>query len=110
MTLGNMGELGVRRLIAYCLNDSCRQQASWNVYDPCTNVDAGARFALSKHRGAASGWTRTNARNAWFSREQPVSGEQPLAFPDYAPSIGTLWTAAAVRSRARTSGDAGAIM
>ena len=27
MTLGNMRELGVARLIASCLNDACRHQA-----------------------------------------------------------------------------------
>ena len=27
MTLGNMRELGVQRLIAYCLNDACRHTA-----------------------------------------------------------------------------------
>ena len=27
MTLGNMRELGVQNLIAYCLNDACRHQA-----------------------------------------------------------------------------------
>jgi len=27
MTLGNMRELGVRNLIAYCLNDACRHTA-----------------------------------------------------------------------------------
>ena len=55
MTLGNMRGLGVQRLVAYCLNDSCRQQASWTPM-------LGALFALSKHRGAANGWNRTNAR------------------------------------------------
>jgi hypothetical protein len=27
MTLGNMRELGVQHLIAFCLNDACRYQA-----------------------------------------------------------------------------------
>ena len=27
MTLGNMRELGVQNLIAFCLNDSCRHRA-----------------------------------------------------------------------------------
>ena len=27
MTLGNMRELGVQHLIAFCLNDACRHQA-----------------------------------------------------------------------------------
>jgi hypothetical protein len=31
MTLGNMRELGVHHLIAYCLNDSCRHQAIIDV-------------------------------------------------------------------------------
>jgi hypothetical protein len=31
MTLGNMRELGVRRLIAFCHNDACRHQALIDV-------------------------------------------------------------------------------
>ena len=31
MTLGNMREQGVRNLIAFCLNDSCRHQAIIDV-------------------------------------------------------------------------------
>jgi hypothetical protein len=31
MTLGNMRELGVQRLVAYCLNDACRHQALIDV-------------------------------------------------------------------------------
>ena len=32
MTLGNMRELGVQRLIASCLNDACRHQALIDVW------------------------------------------------------------------------------
>ena len=31
MTLGNMRELGVQHLIAFCLNDACRHQALIDV-------------------------------------------------------------------------------
>jgi hypothetical protein len=31
MTLGNMRELGVQNLIAFCLNDACRHQALIDV-------------------------------------------------------------------------------
>ena len=31
MTLGNMRELGVHHLIAFCLNDACRHQALIDV-------------------------------------------------------------------------------
>ena len=31
MTLGNMRELGVQRLVAYCLNDACRHQGLIDV-------------------------------------------------------------------------------
>jgi hypothetical protein len=31
MTLGNMRELGVQRLVAYCLNDACRHTALIDV-------------------------------------------------------------------------------
>ena len=36
MTLGNMGELGVHHLIAYCPDDACRHQALIDVssYQP----------------------------------------------------------------------------
>jgi hypothetical protein len=32
MTLGNMRELGVQHLIAYCHNDACRDQAVIDVF------------------------------------------------------------------------------
>ena len=40
MTLGNIRELGVRNLIAYCHNDACRHQAAIDVssYPPDTPV------------------------------------------------------------------------
>jgi hypothetical protein len=31
MTLGNMRELGVQNLVAYCLNDACRHTATIDV-------------------------------------------------------------------------------
>ena len=31
MTLGNMRQLGVQRLVAHCLNDACRHQALIDV-------------------------------------------------------------------------------
>ena len=31
MTLGNMRDLGVKRLVAYCLNDACRHTALIDV-------------------------------------------------------------------------------
>jgi len=31
MTLGNMRQLGVQRLVAYCLNDACRHQGLIDV-------------------------------------------------------------------------------
>ena len=31
MTLGNMRQLGVQRLVAYCLNDACRHSALIDV-------------------------------------------------------------------------------
>jgi hypothetical protein len=40
MTLGNMRELGVRWLAAFCHNDACRHQALIDVsaYSDCTAV------------------------------------------------------------------------
>jgi hypothetical protein len=44
MTLGNMRELGVHHLIAFCLNDTCRHQALIDVssYPAETEVTSGA--------------------------------------------------------------------
>jgi len=39
MTIGNMRELGVRRLVAYCLNDACRHTALIDVSKHPDNVD-----------------------------------------------------------------------
>jgi hypothetical protein len=39
MTLGNMRELGVQRLVAYCLNDACRHQALIDVSSYPDNVE-----------------------------------------------------------------------
>jgi hypothetical protein len=40
MTLGNMRELGVQRLIASCLNDACRHTALIEVWSyPTENGD-----------------------------------------------------------------------
>jgi hypothetical protein len=43
MTLGNMRERGVQNLIAFCLNDACRQQALIDVasYPAETQLAAG---------------------------------------------------------------------
>jgi hypothetical protein len=39
MTLGNMRQQGVRHLIAYCLNDSCRHQAVIDVSSYADDVE-----------------------------------------------------------------------
>jgi hypothetical protein len=38
MTLGNMRELGVRNLVACCLNDACRHTALINVSNDAPKV------------------------------------------------------------------------
>jgi hypothetical protein len=38
MTLGNMRELGVQRLIASCLNDACRHQVDVSSYPAETEI------------------------------------------------------------------------
>ena len=51
MMLGNMRELGVRNLIAYCLNDACRHQALIDVssYPAETEVPSfGRRVVCAK--------------------------------------------------------------
>jgi hypothetical protein len=48
MTLGNIRELGVRNLIASCLNDACHQQALIDAssYPPETEVPSFQRRAV----------------------------------------------------------------
>jgi hypothetical protein len=61
MTLGNMRELGVQRLIASCLNDACRHTALIIRRGPgCLWAKAG--FVLGKCKGV-----------------EPVSGYRPCA-------------------------------
>jgi transposase len=54
MTLGDMRELGVRNLIAFCLNDACRHQALINVdaYPADTEVPWFARKVVCNKCGA----------------------------------------------------------
>jgi hypothetical protein len=67
MTLGNMRENGVRRLIAYCLNDACRHTALIDVsgYPDAVEVpEFGKRAKCQK-----CGGKRVNVRPNW--KEKP---------------------------------------
>ncbi len=67
MTLGNMRELGVQRLIASCLNDACRHTALIDVssYPADTEVPTfGRRAKCGKCDGK-----RVDVRPNW--KEQP---------------------------------------
>jgi hypothetical protein len=61
MTLGNMRELGVQHLIAFCLNDACGHQALIDV----SSYPAETDVPWSKSRG-----NKIGARPNW--KEQPV--------------------------------------
>ena len=43
MTLGNMRELGVHHLIAFCLNNACRHQALIDVSSYPAETEVAAR-------------------------------------------------------------------
>jgi hypothetical protein len=68
MTLGNMRELGVRHLIAYCLNDACRHSALIDVssYPADTEVPSFQRRA----KCGKCGGKRVDVRPNW--KEAPV--------------------------------------
>ena len=70
MTLGNMRELGVQRLIASCLNDACRHVALIDVsaYPAETEVPSfGPRVACAK---CGSRGNKIDVRPNW--KEQPT--------------------------------------
>jgi hypothetical protein len=60
MTLGNMRKQGVQRLIAFCLNDSCRHQAIIDV----------SKYPAPRSRGSEP---RSNAPNAALAATWPVA-------------------------------------
>jgi hypothetical protein len=69
MTLGNMRELGVPHLIAFCLNDACRHQALIDVsaYGDDVEVPSFQRRVKcgecgSKEGGSTCGRTGKNSR------------------------------------------------
>jgi predicted DNA-binding ribbon-helix-helix protein len=65
MTLGNMRELGVQRLIASCLNDACRHTALIDVwsYPAETEVPYFSRNVSAP--SAATEGTRIDVRSNW---------------------------------------------
>ena len=70
MTLGNMRELGVQNLIAFCLNDTCRHQALIDVssYPAETEVPwFKSRVKCGKSGGRGN---KIDVRPNW--KEQPV--------------------------------------
>ena len=63
MTLGNMRELGVHHLIAFCLNDACRHMALIDVssYPAETYDRIGRSRRAARARPARSGREQTSA-------------------------------------------------
>ena len=67
MTLGNMRALGVKRLVAYCLNDACRQTALIDV----SNYPAETEVPSFRSRAKCGGrGNKIDVRPNW--NEQPV--------------------------------------
>jgi hypothetical protein len=74
MTLGNMRELGVHHLIAYCLNDACQHSALIDVsnYPAETKVPSSQRHAKCGKCGGkrVDARKRVDVRPNW--KEKPV--------------------------------------
>ena len=74
MTLGNMRELGVQHLIAFCLNDACRHQALIDV----SSYPAETEVPWFKNRvkcGKCGGrGNKIDVRPNW--KEQPVHADE----------------------------------
>jgi hypothetical protein len=70
MTLGNMRELGVQRLIASCLNDACRHTALIEVWSfpAATEIMYFKRRVVCAKRGARG--NRIDVQPNW--KEQPT--------------------------------------
>jgi hypothetical protein len=70
MTLGNMRELGVQRLVATCLNDACRHQGLVDVssYPADTEVPSFANKVVCAKCGARG--RHIDVRPNW--KEQPT--------------------------------------
>jgi hypothetical protein len=58
MTLGNMRELGVRNLVAHCLNPSCRHEGLIDVSKLADDVEV-LSFVRATHEVATSTYGRT---------------------------------------------------
>jgi hypothetical protein len=71
MTLGNMRELGVQRLIASCLNDACRRTALIDVskYADDVEVPSFARKVVCNRCGARG--RHVDVRTNW--KGQPLN-------------------------------------
>ena len=67
MTLGNMRELGVQHLVAFCLNDACRP-VDVSAYPAETEVPSFRPRVKCGKRGSRGGQDRRPAEN-W--KEQP---------------------------------------
>jgi hypothetical protein len=67
MTLGNMRELGVQRLVASCLNDACQHTALIDVssYPPDTEVPSFGRRAVCGKCGGRG--NKIDVRPNWKS-------------------------------------------
>jgi hypothetical protein len=68
MTLGNMRELGVRRLLVSCLNHTCRHEVVFDVsnYPDDTEVSSFVRRMICSKCGGQNAFVRPN----W--KEQPM--------------------------------------
>ena len=72
MTLGNMRELGVQKLVAYCLNDACRHTALIDVSNYSAGTEVPCSLAARSAQSAAAK-QQVDVRPKW--KEQPDAAE-----------------------------------
>jgi hypothetical protein len=80
MTLGNMRELGVQNLIAFCLNDACRHQALIEHVE-LSGRDRGAvpgevRRQASGRAAELEGAAGAANRNCAMTENESLTGKQ----------------------------------
>jgi hypothetical protein len=72
MTLGNMRELGVQRLVASCLNDACRHVALIDVSKPAMGPNRRAQKRQRAAARAAEAAKRADAQHKALADAQKI--------------------------------------
>jgi hypothetical protein len=104
MTLGNMRELGVQRLVAYCLNDACRHVALIDVskYPADTEVPW---FRSSCAPSAAAAATRSTCGQIGKSNRRSQPDRQGVALIKRAKTQGEPAGQLQTKSRGRVASE-----